>query len=67
MRHGYRTKESIRYRNNEVLAEPLGCVFVQQQLAHPRTSRSTAIPPLEPALDDAFMDTRDAEALPVYM
>jgi hypothetical protein len=67
MCHGYRTKESIRYRNNDVLAELLGCVFVQQQLAHPWTLRSTAIPLLEPALDDPFMDTRDAEALPVYM
>jgi hypothetical protein len=67
MCHGYRTKESVWYRNNEVLAEPLGCVFVRQQLAHPQTSWSTAISLLEPALDDPFMDTRDAEALLVYM
>jgi hypothetical protein len=57
-RRGFRTQGRVRVRNNEVLAEPFGHVFVQQ----PGPSRtSTAVPPPEPALDDPFMDTGDTE------
>jgi hypothetical protein len=65
-RRGYGTKGRVRYRENEVLAEPLGRVFVQQP-GHPRTSTSTATPPPEPALDDPFVDTGDAEPSPIYV
>ena len=63
MRRGYGTKGRVQYRHNEVLAEPLGHVLVQQ----PRISTSTAISLSEPALDDPFVDTADAEPSPIYV
>ena len=66
-RRGYGTKGRVHYRNNEVIVEPLGCIFVQQQLAHPWTSTSTAIPPPESILDDPFADAGNAEPTPIYV
>ena len=63
-RRGFRTQGHVQVRNNEVLAEPFGHIFIQQ----PSPSRtSTTIPPPEPALDDPFMDTGDAAPLENYI
>lgn len=62
----YGTKGRVQLRNNEVLAEPLGRVFVQPP-ALPQTSTAAAIHPPEHALDDPFVDTGDAEPSPIYV
>jgi hypothetical protein len=64
-RRGYGTKRQVLYRNNEVLAEPLGRVLVQQ--APSQISTSAAIPLPELILDDPFVDTADAELPPLYV
>jgi hypothetical protein len=64
MRHGHGTKGRVQYRNNEVLAEPLGRVFLQEPPANPQTYTSIAIP-LDP--DDPFVDIGDAEPPSIYV
>jgi hypothetical protein len=66
IRRGYGTKGHVQLHNNEVLAEPLGRVFVQRP-ALPRTLTATAIHPPELALDDPFVDAGDAEPSPIYV
>ena len=66
-RRGYGTRGRVRYRDNEVLAEPLGRIFVQLQPAHSRTSTSTAIPFPESIPDDPFVDAGDVEPPPLYV
>lgn len=64
MRHGHGTKGRVQYRNNEVLAEPLGRIFVQEPPANPQTYTSIAIPS-DP--DDPFVDIGDAEPSFIYV
>jgi hypothetical protein len=64
MRHGHGTEGHVQYRNNEVLAEPLGRVFVQELPANPQTYSLIAIP-LDP--DDPFIDIGDAEPPSIYV
>ena len=66
-RRGYGTKGYVQYRNNEVLAEPLGRIFVQEIQARPQVSRSTAIPRAGSVTDDPFVETADAEPPPLYV
>jgi hypothetical protein len=62
--HGYGTKGRVQYRDNEVLAEPLGHVLVQHTPSQILTSAAIL---LGAALDDPFVDTADAEPLPIYV
>ena len=63
----YGTKGQVQYCDNEVLAEPLRYVLIQQQPS-PQISTSAAIPLSENFLDEPFMDTADRDPpLPVYV
>jgi hypothetical protein len=64
MRHGHGPKGHVQYRNNKVLAEPLGHVFVQELPTNPQTYSLIAIPP-DP--DDPFVDIGDAEPPSIYV
>ena len=66
-RRGYGTKGYVQYRNNEVLAEPLGRIFVQEIQARSQVSRSTAIPRAGSVTDNPFVETADAEPPPLYV
>jgi hypothetical protein len=64
MCHDHGTKGYVQYRNNEVLAEPLGHVFVQELPTNPQTYSLIAIPP-DP--DDPFIDIGNAEPPSIYV
>lgn len=60
---GYGTKGHIQLRNNGVLAEPLGHVFVQQ----PALPHASTVVAVHPPNDDSFVDTGDIEPPPIYI
>lgn len=64
-RRGYGTKGHVQYRNNEVLAEPLGRIFVQEIQARSKVSGSTFVPQAASVTDDPFAEM--AEPSPVYV
>lgn len=64
-RRAYGSKGRVRLHNNEVLAEPLGHVFVQQPVL--QTSTAPSIHPPELALDDPFVDSGDIGPSPIYI
>jgi hypothetical protein len=64
MCHSHGTKGRVQYHNNNVLSEPLGCVFVQELPANPQTYSLMAIP-LDP--DNSFIDIGDSEPPLIYV
>jgi hypothetical protein len=66
-RRGYGTKGLVQLHNNEVLAEPLGRVFVQQPALHQKSAAAAIHPAPAPALDDSFTDIGNTEYPPIYV